>query len=194
MIAWGILEIILFFKIWGMTNDIRALKKDFFHEKTDESYYLMAKNLRKNLVLGNIEHVKKTLLTNFMDEIIKSYSKLPLQGYERDENGKDRLVSYEEKNLRTPIAPYVENLRKQFEKIGEPLPPYINNMATYGDFLNIFTKEDLMMENMTETMKGWGEKVKEFVKENKELLLIIGGTIAVIAAVCAVVGFLNRKK
>lgn len=145
MIAWGILEIILFFKIWGMTNDIRALKKDYFHEKTDESYYLMAKNLRKNLVLGNIEHVKKTLLTNFMDEIIKSYSKLPLQGYERDENGKDRLVSYEEKNLRTPIAPYVENLRKQFEKIGEPLPPYINNMATYGDFLNIFTKEDLMM-------------------------------------------------
>jgi ribosomal protein S17E len=96
-------------------------------------------------VLGNIEHVKKTLLTNFMDEIIKSYSKLPLQGYEKDENGKDRLVSYEEKNLRTPIAPYVENLRKQFEKIGEPLPPYINNMATYGDFLNIFTKEDLMM-------------------------------------------------
>ena len=145
MIAWGILEIILFLKIWGMTNDIRALKKDYFHEKTDESYYLMAKNLRKNLVLGNIEHVKKTLLTNFMDEIIKSYSKLPLQGYEKDENGKDRLVSYEEKNLRTPIAPYVENLRKQFDKIGEPLPPYINHMATYGDFLNIFTKEDLMM-------------------------------------------------
>lgn len=145
MIAWGILEIILFFNIWGMTNDIRALKKEFFHEKNDESYYLMAKNLRKNLVLGNIEHVKKTLLTTFMDEIMKSYAKLPLQGYEKDENGKDHLVSYEEKNLRTPIAPYVENLRKQFEKIGEPLPPYINNMATYGDFLNIFTKEDLMM-------------------------------------------------
>lgn len=97
MIAWGILEIILFFKIWGMTNDIRALKKDFFHKKTDESYYLMAKNLRKNLVLGNIEHVKKTLLTNFMDEIIKSYSKMPLQGYEKDENGKDRLVSYKKR-------------------------------------------------------------------------------------------------
>ena len=145
MIVWGILEIILFFKIWGMTNDIRALKKDYFHEKTDESYYLMAKNLRKNLVLGNIEYVKKTLLTNFMDEVLKSYAKLPSQAYEKDENGKDRLVSYEERNLQTPIASYVENLRKQFEKIGEPLPPYINNMATYGDFLNIFTKEDLML-------------------------------------------------
>lgn len=29
MIAWGILEIILFFKIWGMTNDIRKLVKHF---------------------------------------------------------------------------------------------------------------------------------------------------------------------
>lgn len=146
MIAWGILEIILFFKIWGMTNDVKAIKKEYLHDRNDESYYLMAKNLRKNLILGNIENVKKVLLTNFMDEIMRSYANLPSQGYEKDANGKDRLVSYEERNQKTPIAPYVENLRKQFEKIGEPLPTYINNMATYGDFLNIFTKEDLMME------------------------------------------------
>ena len=146
MIAWGILEIILFFKIWGMTNDVKAIKKEYLHDMSDESYYLMAKNLRKNLILGNIENVKKVLLTNFMDEIMGSYANLPSQGYEKDENGKDRLVSYKERNQKALIAPYVENLRKQFEKIGESLPPYINNMATYGDFLNIFTKEDLMME------------------------------------------------
>ena len=29
MIAWGILEIILFFKIWGMTNDVRKLTNHF---------------------------------------------------------------------------------------------------------------------------------------------------------------------
>ena len=29
MIAWGILEIILFFKIWGMTNDVRKLVNHF---------------------------------------------------------------------------------------------------------------------------------------------------------------------
>lgn len=28
----GILQIILFFKVWGMTNDIRELKKDHFNE------------------------------------------------------------------------------------------------------------------------------------------------------------------
>ena len=51
-----------------------------------------------------------------------------------------------------------------------------------------------MMENMTETMKSWGKKVKEFVSENKDLILMIAGTIAVMAAVCALVGILNRKK
>lgn len=29
MIAWSILEIILFFKIWGMTNDVRKLANQF---------------------------------------------------------------------------------------------------------------------------------------------------------------------
>lgn len=50
------------------------------------------------------------------------------------------------------------------------------------------------MENMTETVKDWGAKVRKFVEENKELILMIAGTIAVIAAVCAAVGLLNRKK
>ena len=37
MIAWGILEIILFFKIWGMTNDVRKLTNQFCKQppKTD---------------------------------------------------------------------------------------------------------------------------------------------------------------
>ena len=37
MIVWGILEIILFFKIWGMTNDIKALKKDYLNEYNYET-------------------------------------------------------------------------------------------------------------------------------------------------------------
>lgn len=32
MIAWGILEIILFFKIWAMTNDVRKLTNQFCKE------------------------------------------------------------------------------------------------------------------------------------------------------------------
>lgn len=148
MIAWGILEIILFFKIWGMTNDIRALKNDHFNQTTNEiPTSQLVNDIRKNLLLGDIDKVKKALLMKFTDDIKHSYWKLPVQGYEKDKDGKDHMVSYKERNLKKPIASYVEKLRKQFEKIGEPLPPYINYMATYGDFFNLFTSEDLMAEN-----------------------------------------------
>ena len=148
MIVWGILEIILFFKIWGMTNDIKALKQDHFIQTTNEiSKSQLANDIRKNLLLGDIDKVKKALLMNFADEIKHSYWNLPTQGYEKDEKGKSHMVSYKERNLQKPIVSYVENLRKQFKKIGEPLPPYINYMATYGDFFNLFTKEDLEVCN-----------------------------------------------
>jgi nitrate reductase gamma subunit len=51
-----------------------------------------------------------------------------------------------------------------------------------------------MMETMTETMKDWGKQVKEFLDENRELIFMIAGAIAAVAAVCAVVGLLCRKK
>ena len=64
MIAWGILEIILFFKIWGMTNDIRALKMDHFNENNNNTNDLILQDLRMNLILGNIDNVKQTLVKN----------------------------------------------------------------------------------------------------------------------------------
>ncbi len=51
-----------------------------------------------------------------------------------------------------------------------------------------------MMENMTEKLKDLGKKAKEFVEENKELVLMIAGAIAALAAICAVVKLLRRKK
>lgn len=74
MIVWGILEIILFFKIWGMTNDIKALKQDHFIQTTNEiSTSQLANDIRKNLLLGDIDKVKKALLMNFADEIKHFY-------------------------------------------------------------------------------------------------------------------------
>ena len=140
MIAWGVLEIILFFKIWGMTNDIRALKNDHFKQITNEApTSQLINDIRKNLLLGDIDKVKKALLMKFADDVKHSYWSLPVQGKEKDKNGKEHMVSYKERNLQKSIVSYVENLRKQFEKIGEPVPPYINNMTTYGDYLNLFS-------------------------------------------------------
>ena len=146
MIAWGILEIILFFKIWGMTDDIKALKKDHFSETVFETKDVMARYLRKNLVLGNMENVKRTLLKNFIDNVENGYGELKSYGYIKDENGNEKWSSLVEHNLKVSIRPYVENLQKQYDKIGEDLPVYIKRMETFGDYFRLFVEEDLTIE------------------------------------------------
>lgn len=146
MIIWGILEIILFFKIWGMTDNIKALKKDHFNETVFETKAGMARYLRNNLVLGNMENVKKTLLKNFIDNVEHGYGDLPTGGYVKDENGKDVWVRLEEKNLDESITPYVDNLILQYGKIGEEVPVYILRMKTFRDYYKLFVKEDLTVE------------------------------------------------
>jgi hypothetical protein len=119
----GILQIILFFKVWGMTNDIRELKKDHFCETDIETYYQKATFARKNLVLGRKEQVKSMLLKNFIHNIEQNYI-----------------------NNEQSLRPYVDNLKAQFEKIGEELPEYIDKMETFGDYYQLFSKDDFKVE------------------------------------------------
>ena len=42
-----------------------------------------------------------------------------------------------------PIEENIEVLKKQLDKIGEPLPEILNSCKTYKDFENIFTSKDL---------------------------------------------------
>lgn len=50
------------------------------------------------------------------------------------------------------------------------------------------------MENVMNTLKECGKKAKEFAEENKQLILMIAGAVAAVAAVCVVVKLLCRKK
>ena len=142
MVIWGILEIILFFKIWGMTDDIRALKNDYFNEKNFATQGQIEASLRKNLVLGDIEKVKKTILKNFIDDVETAFGKMKSSDYEKDEKGAYVLVNYKEKNLKESIRPYVEKLQKQFDMIGEEVPVYIKRMDTFEDYYCLFAEEN----------------------------------------------------
>lgn len=137
MFVWGVLEIILFFKIWGMTDDIREMKTNYFNEKKRTR-----KSMRKNFLLGDIEKVKTTLLKQFVDDVEAAFAKMKSSGYEDDENGTYHLVSYNEKNLKESIRPYIEKLQKQFEFIGEEMPIYFTRMETFNDYFSIFAEED----------------------------------------------------
>ena len=93
----GVLQIILFFKVWGMTNDVKALKKDHFCETQFVGYGQTASYLRRNLVLGNTDNVKRILLQNFIDNVEQAYGELKRGDYEKDENGREKWVDYQEK-------------------------------------------------------------------------------------------------
>lgn len=143
MLVWAILEIILFFKIWGMTDDIRSIKKDYFSETQFTDNKQMATYLRKNLVLGNTENVKRILLQNFIDNVELAYNSMKFGSFEENEKGERKWVSYKEQNMKESIVPYVKNLVSQFEKIGEEAPVYITRMKTFGDYFKLFIEEDL---------------------------------------------------
>lgn len=138
----AILEIILFFKIWGMTNNIEALKKDHFNENAFEDKAEIASYLRKNLVLGNMDNVKRILLQNFIDNVERAFYNIKTGDY----NNEGKWVSYKEENLQKSIKPYVDNLIKLYAKIGEEVPVYILRMETFGDYFRIFVGEDLTVD------------------------------------------------
>ena len=166
MIAWGILEIILFFKLWGMTNDIRALKKDYFHEHDNNTAENTLQRLRTSIVMGNRTKTKEILLENFIHNVESSFSKFPQEKQEQDEQkGESYTVSLKEQNLQESILQYVEKLRTQFNTIGEELPEYIGKMKTYNDYYNLFTEENLLIDYSQtfkeEEFKTREEKAKE---------------------------------
>lgn len=49
MLIFGILQIILFFKLWGMTNDIRSMREQSSANNKEMEYYIKSVNehLRK---------------------------------------------------------------------------------------------------------------------------------------------------
>lgn len=139
---WGVLEIILFFKVWSMTNDVKEMKRSLLNEKQFDTTRAKVNYLRRNLILGNKDRVKKMLLLEFINNVQDNYYAMPEGKYETVD-GKYMLVDQTEENLKKPIGCFTSKLENQFERIDEPVPAYIMRMKTYGDFFNVFTKDDL---------------------------------------------------
>lgn len=67
IIAFGVLQIILFFKVWGMTNDVRKIKN-----KTVNSF----DEAHKQIIIGNKERAFEIYQRLYVEELIK-LSELP---------------------------------------------------------------------------------------------------------------------
>jgi hypothetical protein len=69
LLIFAILQIILFFKVWGMTNDIRALKKYHFASAGFEDVPKLRAYLSECIVLDDKHNIKRALLQDFIDNI-----------------------------------------------------------------------------------------------------------------------------
>ena len=146
MIIWGILNIILFFKLWGMTNDVNILKEELIGKTTFNNRSEKVVFLWKSLVEGKTDRVKRELLKNFVVNVKTAYGKIPSGDYVKQEDGSTKWVDYKEKTMNTSIRPYVENLMMQYARFDAEVPAYIKRMQTFGDFYNIFDLKDLDVE------------------------------------------------
>ena len=138
IIVFGILEIVLFFKIWAMTDDVKAMKKHILGEGIIKSYAAVIPIIRKDLVLGNKEQVKTALINNFIDKLERKF-----YSFDGNYDSDHIFTQFTEENLNKSIELYVNNLRKQFDKIGEKLPENIAKMKTFKDYFDLFTEDDL---------------------------------------------------
>lgn len=127
----AILDIILFFKLWGMTNDIRELKKDHFDNHMPEDVPQLRAYLREHYFLGDKDKVKRALILDFLDNLnIKCNS------------SRSSYLEADNPTLDTDITKYVEKLKIQFAKVNLEVPSEILNLKTFRDYYELFKNED----------------------------------------------------
>ena len=70
IIVFGILQIILFFKLWGMTNDVQKIRKSLPNVSSDLSPAKM------EFIIGNTDKAKEMLKKEFVLDVYESYMKI----------------------------------------------------------------------------------------------------------------------
>ena len=120
--VFGLLYLILLYKVWCMTNDVASLKKKF----VDYSHGVgVKKQCRKLVLLGRKEEAKEIMI-----DVI--FQQLEIE-YEKTQN---EVVSVDE-FMKRPIKPYIERLEKNLKKINETVPENIAKLTTIGDYFNL---------------------------------------------------------
>ena len=126
-----LLNIVLFFKIWGMTNDIRELKIDHFDTRAPEDIQQVRAYVRENLILGDKEKAKRALIQEFLNNINTKCNYI-----------RTSYLSTSDPILNTDITSYVELLRKQLTKLNMDMPEEISNLKTFRDYYEMLKDED----------------------------------------------------
>ena len=124
-IAAAVLQIILFFKVWAMTNDVRTLREKYAAPNGSN----FNSEIRKLLCSGNKEKAKELLLNRFYDNI----SNLNYSDIDKDGN-----VDQIKKNIDADFMKLKTELENNFAKIGCDLPERIKLMKSGNEFYELY--------------------------------------------------------
>lgn len=107
-LVWGILEVILFFKIWGMTKNVKNISNNILRTNTREL-------LRKYRLLGNKDKAAEILIQEFLNEMEKT---IHSGSYNSGQN----------------IEEEVAELEFQLAQLEQKLPEKFKKLKTAGDY------------------------------------------------------------
>ena len=113
LLVWGILEVILFFKVWGMTNNVEKIKKNMLRSNTQEL-------LRKYRLFGQNDKAAEIVIQDFLFELEKYVNSMDYQATESIE--KD-----------------VEGLEAELSQLGVKLPEEFRKLKVAKDYYDLGT-------------------------------------------------------
>lgn len=116
IVIFGILQIILFFKLWGMTNDIRRISEKIGAQPIETDSQL-EKHVWQLLLEGRKDKAIDFLNRDLIEILLKRIS----QGYS----------AYAVKEIK-------DNYRKYYEKLGVPFPEQVEKINTLKDLEQLF--------------------------------------------------------
>ena len=133
LVVFGVLQIILFFKVWGMTNNVKMIKDNLTQDDSliDDS---VESKVCFHLLQGDKETAKRLIITQFVKAIDEAYTEMLIQGTNPD------------KFFEIDLTPLVKEFKKRMQSVGMELPAEIAQLKTIGDYYNLYNPECFTFE------------------------------------------------
>lgn len=107
LFVWGILEVILFFKVWGMTNNVKKIQTELTRSNTTELF-------RKYRLLGLNDKAAEILIQVFLNDM-------------------EKYIHSSGEIIDNKVA----ELEFQLSQLGEKLPNGFKNLKTAEDYYKL---------------------------------------------------------
>lgn len=122
----AVLQIILFFKVWAMTNDVKQLRAKYAAPNGNS----FKAEIRRLLCSGDKGKAKELLINRFYD----TTGKLDYSDFDKSTDPHDE----DKKKLDKAFLKAKAELSRDLAKIGYPLPEAIEQMKSGQDFFDLF--------------------------------------------------------